>query len=250
MSTVNLAKYTVNLSKGQKINLSKSTDTGLKEIMVGLGWSAASAASAVQSSQVHEVTEVVQPGFFGKLFGAKPKTVTRRVESTGSGRKEEIDCDAWVVLLQNGELKADRDIIYYRNKDLYAHNESVVHHHGDNLVGNKSGNGKGDDEEITINLKELPSYYDSIIVGVTIYSGKEKGQSFGNISDTFVRVVDKKDNFEICRFNQTEMAENKNAITFIAGKLYKEHGEWQFEAIGKGTMSERIRDEANKYRRN
>lgn len=247
MSTVNLAKHTVNLSKGQKINLSKSSDTGLKEIMVGLGWSA---ASAVQSSQVHEVTEVVQPGFFGKLFGAKPKTVTRRVESTGSRRKEEIDCDAWVVLLQNGELKADKDIIYYGNKDLYAHNENVVHHHGDNLIGNKSGNGKGDDEEITINLKELPSNYDSIIVGVTIYSGKEKGQSFGNISDTFVRVVDKKDNFEICRFNQTEMAENKDAITFIAGKLYKDHGEWQFEAIGKGTMSERIRDEAMKYKRN
>ena len=56
MSTVDLSKHTVNLSKGEKINLSKSAE-GLSKIMVGLGWDPATDA------QVQQVTEVIKPGF-------------------------------------------------------------------------------------------------------------------------------------------------------------------------------------------
>ena len=35
---VSLQKKTVSLSKGQKVSLSKATDSGLKHVMVGLGW--------------------------------------------------------------------------------------------------------------------------------------------------------------------------------------------------------------------
>ena len=238
MSTVDLSKHTVNLSKGEKINLSKSAE-GLSKIMVGLGWDPAT------DEQVQQITEVVKPGFIGRLFGAQERTVTRNVVTrTSSG--DTIDCDAWLALLQNGKLKDSDDIVYYGKKDFMVSGSAVVHHHGDNLTGE----GDGDDEQITINLKDLPSQYDSIVIGVTIYRGAEKHQSFGSIKNTFVRVVDERDDFEICRFNQSEMAENKDAITFIAGKLYKDKGEWQFTATGKGTMDKSISEAAAHYRYN
>lgn len=238
MGTVNLSKTTVNLSKGEKINLSKSAADGLSSIMIGLGWD-----PAEDGVVVRDVTEVVHPGFFARLFGAKDHEVTRHIE-TRTSRGADIDCDAWLALLQNGKLVSNEDIIFYGNKDFKVDGKFVVHHHGDNLTGE----GEGDDEQITVDLKNLPSKYDSIVVGVTIYQGVSRGQSFGMINNTFVRVVDERDDFEICRFEQKEMAENPDAITFIAGKLYKDKGEWQFSASGKGTMDKSIHDAANHYK--
>ncbi|MBO5389776.1 MAG: TerD family protein [Lachnospiraceae bacterium] len=234
MSTVNLSKQTVNLTKGERINLSKSSE-GLKKILVGLGWDPA------DENGYRTESVLVQPGFIGKLFGAKDKVVERTVRT---GSNETIDCDAWLALLSGGRLLNNMDIVYYGRKEYYNDSELVVLHHGDNLTGE----GEGDDEQITINLDKLPDKYDSIVVGVTIYQGKSKGQSFDNIKNTFIRIVDEKDNFEICRFNQAEMAEDKGSITFIAGKLYKDKGEWQFTAVGKGTKDASIGDAANHYR--
>lgn len=237
MSTVDLSKHTINLSKGDKINLSKSAE-GLSKIMVGLGWDPA------EDDYCEEVTEVIKPGFIARLFGAKERTVTKNVR-VRSGNHETIDCDAWLALLQNGRLVSDSDVIYYGRKEFYNNDgDMVVLHHGDNLTGE----GEGDDEQITINLKGLPSNYDSIVIGVTIYHGADKGQSFGSIKNTFIRVVDERDDFEICRFDQAEVAENKDAITFIAGKLYKDKGEWQFTATGKGTADKSINEAASHYR--
>lgn len=237
MSTVDLSKKTINLSKGEKINLSKSAE-GLTKIMVGLGWDPA------EDDYTEEITEVIKPGFIGKLFGAKERTVTKTVTVRNSNN-ETIDCDAWLALLQGGKLVDNNDIIYYAHKDFFNNDgDRVVHHHGDNLTGE----GEGDDEQITINLKGLPAKYDSIVIGVTIYRGAEKRQSFGSIRNTFIRVVDDRDGFEICRFDQAEVAENKDAITFIAGKLYKDKGEWQFTATGKGTKDKSIGEAASHYK--
>ena len=233
MATVDLSKKTVNLSKGEKINLSKSNETGLKSVMIGLGWD-----PAEDGFIEREVTK--EPGFIGKLFGAKPTTVTERVRAKSTG---DIDCDAWLALLKDGKLISGDNIIYYGRKELNTSNGNVILHHGDNLTGE----GDGDDEEITINLKALPDTINGIIVGVTIYQGKQRHQSFGMIKNTFIRVVDEKDNFEICRFDQGQMADNKDSLTFIAGKLYKDKGEWQFEAVGKCTMDETISEAASHY---
>lgn len=216
MSTINLSKTTINLSKGETVNLSKSTD-GLKEVMIGLGWDAVEKTKA-------------PAGFLAKLFGMAPASY-------------DIDCDAWLAILKDDKLIKQSDVVYFGNKRYNVGKDCVILHHGDNLTGG----GVGDDEQITVHLDRIPSKYNSIIIGVTIYRGAQRNQSFGSIKNTFIRVVDSRDNFEICRFNQSDMAEDKCAITFIAGKLYKENNEWKFEAIGKGTMDESIGIAVNKY---
>ena len=234
MKSVDLSKNTVNLSKGERVNLSKQSE-GLKKIMVGLGWDPA------EDTYIETVTEHIKPGIIGRLFGAHERDITREV--LRNNNHENIDCDAWLALLEDGKLKDKKNVVYYRNKDLIISGKSVIHHHGDNLTGD----GDGDDEQITINLDELPERFDSIVIGVTIYRGKEKNQSFGCIKNTFIRVVDTHNDFEICRFNQSEMAENKDAITFIPCKLYKDKGEWQFKAIGEGTIDPDINAAISHY---
>lgn len=223
---VSLSKTTVNLSKSDKVNLSKSTSDGLSKITVALGWDEASA----------ETKTVKKHGLIGKLFGsnASDETVSRRVQN--------MDLDAWVCLMEDGEVKkvTDSTLCYYGNLTVGNH----IKHSGDNLTGA----GEGDDEQIVINLDKIPDKYDGILVGVTIFNAKYKRQSFKDIKNFFVRVVDNRDDFEICRYSDNVSEEYSDSTTFIVGKIYKESGEWKFSACGNGITANDIQDAAKKYR--
>lgn len=237
MATVNLSKQTVNLSKSQVINLSKSSE-GLQKVMIGLGWSDA-------KTRTKTVTETIQPGFFGKLFGAQPKTITREVPVAPKSNHE-YDLDAWVAFMKDGKIKDFADVCYYGRKDMSANRGNFIHHCGDDLTG--GGDVNADNEQIFIELDKIPDKFNGAVVGVTIYQGKERGQNFGDIQNTFVRVVDTKDNFEICRYADNISDEYNGCITFIVGKIYKDKGEWNFKAEGYGTKDNSIAYAVSNYR--
>ena len=60
-----------------------------------------------------------------------------------------------------------------------------MRHAGDN----RTGAGDGDDEQIKVNLAQVPPAIQKIIVGVTIHDGEARRQNFGMINRAFVRVV-------------------------------------------------------------
>jgi len=236
MSAINLSKVTVNLSKGEKVNLSKASNN-LNKIMVALGWDPV-------EPEVETVVEKVKPGFFAKLFGAQEKEVTRQIRVSKS--TEDYDLDAWIALERKGKIERIQDVVYYGNLAFYDDdNILIIKHHGDNLTGQGAAN--SDKEQITFNLEHIPSKYDKILVAVTIYRGKERHQSFGIVKNTFVRVVDMNDNFEICRYSQADMSDNPDAISFIAGEFCREGGTWQFKAIGECTKDGSITDVIARY---
>lgn len=240
MGAIDLSKHTINLSKGETINLSKASE-GLKQVMIGLGW------AEVNKTETRTITETVHPGFIARLFGAQDRQIERTVSIDNNAY--DLDLDAWVALLDKKgrfENSIDGPLIYYNNKTyINRHtNTRAIKHHGDNLTGGSVG----DDEEITIDLSEIPDEYSQILVAVTIYEGKHRHQSFGCVKNTFVRVVDTRDNFEICRYETADMSENKDAITFIVGKFIRTGKDWEFEAIGKCTGDASIKDAINKYR--
>lgn len=91
----------VNLQKGQKIDLTKD-NAGLKKLRVGLGWD-----------------PVKKKGGF---FSIKPAN---------------IDCDASVFACDaNGRLKSKEDIVYFGN---LHHHSKAINHAGDNLTGDGDG---------------------------------------------------------------------------------------------------------------
>lgn len=196
----------ISLTKGQKVSLTKEKP-GLSEVVVGLGW------DEVQQKK----------GFFASLF---------------SGSEQDIDCDASVYLLKNGKLSGENDIVFFNNLN---HSSGAVSHHGDNLTGD----GDGDDEQITIKLQRVPAEYDRIVIAVNIYKAKDRNQHFGMVENAFIRVVDKSNNSELCRYNLTDDYSNSTGIIF--GEVYRHDGEWKFNAVGEGIRASYINDIAKRF---
>lgn len=199
----------VSLQKGQKISLTKD-NAGLSKVVVGLGWDEA------QGNQSGG-------GILGALFG---------------GKTQDIDCDASAILLQDGKLRDNKDIVYFGN---LKHSSGTVNHMGDNLTGA----GEGDDEQIVIDLASIPAKYDKIVIVVNIYKAVNRNQHFGMIRNAFVRIVNQKNNSEMCRYDLTENYPGCYAMIF--GEIYRYKGEWKFNAIGQGTNDPGIAELARRY---
>ena len=149
-----------------------------------------------------------------------------------------IDCDAFAIMLQNGQATDKKDVVYFGNLHHYS---GSVNHMGDNLTGD----GDGDDEQITIDLNTVPSQYDRIVIAVNIYQAKSKGQHFGMIKNAFIRLVDARSNKEICIYNLTENYSGQTAMLF--GEVYRSEGDWKFSAVGQGTNDGSVADVAGRY---
>lgn len=153
-------------------------------------------------------------------------------------KPQAIDCDAFALMLQNGKLVAKEDIVYFGN---LTHFTRSVQHMGDNLTGE----GEGDDEQIVIDLNNVPQKYDKIVLAVNIYQAYARKQHFGMIKNAFIRLVDARNNSEMCIYNLTENYSGKTAMLF--GEVYRYNGEWKFNAIGQGTGDGSIGDFAQRY---
>ena len=194
-------KMSVNLQKGQKVDLTKG-NSGLKTLVVGLGWDEA-------------------PRKFS-LFT----------------KHEDIDCDASALLLKNGRLAGNVDVVYYGN---LTHRSGAVRHCGDNLTGA----GEGDDEQIIVELTKVPAEYDKIVFVVNIYQAYQRKQQFGMIRNAFIRVVDADSGKELCKYNLSDNYDGKTAMIF--GEVYRYNGEWKFGAIGEPTADASINETVKRY---
>ena len=150
----------------------------------------------------------------------------------------DIDCDASAILLQQGKFVAKEDLVYFGN---LKHISGAIQHMGDNLTGA----GAGDDEQIMIDLASVPAQYDRIVIVVTIYGAVPKKQHFGMIENAFIRLVDGRNNSEICKYSLTENYSGMTAMIF--GEIYRNNGEWKFGAIGQGTNDPGLGELTRRY---
>ena len=174
----------INLSKGQKVDLTK-TNPGLKKIMVGLGWD---------------------------------------VNAFDSGAAFDLDAAAFMVG-ENGKCPTEKEFVFYGNLE---HQSGSVKHMGDNLTGE----GDGDDEQILVDLEQIPANVSRIAFTVTIYDAETRRQNFGQVSNAFIRIVDENTGVELIRYDLGEDFSIETAV--VVGELYRHNGEWKFNAIGSG----------------
>lgn len=153
-------------------------------------------------------------------------------------KPQPIDCDASALMLRNGKLCDKGDLIYFGN---LQHRTRTVTHMGDNITGA----GDGDDEQIIVDLANIPAEYDRIVIVVNIYQALQRNQHFGLIQNAFIRLVDGRNNNEMCKYNLTENYTGMTAMIF--GEVYKHNGEWKFNAIGQGTNDPGLGELANRY---
>lgn len=153
-------------------------------------------------------------------------------------KPQAIDCDASAILLQNGHLARKEDVVYFGNLRHYT---GTVQHMGDNLTGA----GEGDDEQIVVDLSQVPGEYDKIVIVVNIYQALKRNQHFGLIKNAFIRLVDARNNNEMCKYNLTENYSGMTAMIF--GEIYRYNGEWKFNAIGQGTNDPGLGELTQRY---
>ena len=66
------------------------------------------------------------------------------------------------------------------------------------------------------------------------------------IQNSFIRLVDARNNQEICRYNLTEQYDQATAVIF--GEVYRHNGEWKFNAMGQPTQDGGIAELVERFR--
>jgi stress response protein SCP2 len=138
-----------------------------------------------------------------------------RVNGPRGMREVRIDLDASALLFIGHDLV---DVVFYQQ--LSSH-DGAVRHSGDNLTGE----GKGDDEVITVDLVRLPQQVTAIVFVVTSYAG----HTFERVRNSFWRMVDGSSNAELVRGNLRVGGANTG---MVVAKVYRDGGDWRLMAIG------------------
>ncbi|MER6395371.1 MULTISPECIES: TerD family protein [unclassified Kitasatospora] len=141
----------------------------------------------------------------------------------------DYDLDASALLCNAlGKVVSDQHFVFFNN---LRSPEGSVEHSGDNLTGG----GDGDDEQIRVDLDAVPAGVAKVVFPVSIYDADARLQSFGQVRNAFIRIVNQANGQEIARYDLSEDASTETAMVF--GELYRNGAEWKFRAIGQGYAS-------------
>lgn len=135
------------------------------------------------------------------------------------GHVAAIDLNAAALLFSGTDIV---DVVYHEQLNS---RDGSVRHHGDSVTGE----GKGDDEVITVDLTRLSPQVTTVIFLVTSYSG----QTFEQIDNAFCRLFGGADGTEIARY-ELDRGEHTG---FVMGRLYAAEGSWHYEPIGAAILA-------------
>ncbi len=146
---------------------------------------------------------------------------------TTDGQPFDLDSSA-IACNADGQVVSPGHFVFFNN---LTSPDTAIQHSGDNLTGE----GAGDDEQIRINLAALAPEVDKVVFPVSIYDAETRSQSFGQVRNAFIRVVNQADNNEIARYDLSEDASTETAMIF--GEMYRSGADWKFRAVGQGYSS-------------
>ncbi|MFE2944165.1 TerD family protein [Streptomyces sp. NPDC059255] len=146
---------------------------------------------------------------------------------TTTGTDYDLDASALLVD-ESGKVASDQHFIFYNN---LKSPDGSVEHTGDNLTGE----GDGDDETVKVDLANVPAQVSKIVFPVSIHDAENRGQSFGQVRNAYIRVVNQAGGAELARYDLSEDAATETAMVF--GELYRNGAEWKFRAVGQGYAS-------------
>lgn len=198
----------VSLSKGQGVSLRKD-ENDLSEVTIGLGW---------------DIAEDKKGGLLGSLFKAKaaPAYDLDAVAFLcgNDGKVADVGRDA-----KGKATLVDGDVIFFNNP---KHKSGKIWLTGDN----RTGAGAGDDEQIVVDLNELPGRYGKVVFVVQIYNGAQHGHSFGNVRSAFIRAVDRRGK-EMVRFDLSSDPSFDQCRSMLFAEIVRDGSNWKFTALGK-----------------
>lgn len=142
------------------------------------------------------------------------------------GKGQEIDLDASCVLFD--EKGGFTDAVWFRQ--LRSKDGSITHT-GDN----RTGAGEGDDEQILVDLSQVPASVKTLVFVVNSFTG----QNFSQIENASCRVVDQGTGKEIAKY---DLGAGGTHTAMIMAKVYRHEGEWKMHAIGEHASGRTFQD--------
>jgi len=145
----------------------------------------------------------------------------------GFGSKTEtVDLDASCVMFD--EANNAIDTVWFRQ--LKSKDGSIVHT-GDN----RTGAGDGDDEQIVVDLSQVPANVKSLVFTVNSFTG----QSFSQVQNAYCRIINASNQQEVAKY---DLSVTGSHTAQIMAKLYKHNGEWKMHAIGENGNGKTLQD--------
>ncbi|OQY09021.1 MAG: chemical-damaging agent resistance protein C [Fusobacteriia bacterium 4572_132] len=141
---------------------------------------------------------------------------------------QDFDLDAMCLLVDENNKIAEgneQNFVFYNN--LKDPSEAVIHT-GDNLTGE----GEGDDEVLKVDLDKISEKVNKIIFIVNIHDAEARNQSFGQITNAFIRVLEDGTEKELIIYDLSEDYSIETGM--VVGEIYRNKGEWKFKAVGSG----------------
>jgi tellurium resistance protein TerD len=158
----------------------------------------------------------------------------------GTGGTFDLDVSA-IMINSDRKLPSANHLIFYNNYCSNGHGRDNpctnctigkygILHTGDDPGGENSDG--GDDEAIIIDINKIPADIQEILFVVTIDDAVSKKQNFGQVRDSYIRLVDNSNGKEVMKYELGEDFSIETGIEF--GRLYRRNNEWKFDASGIG----------------
>jgi tellurium resistance protein TerZ len=147
----------------------------------------------------------------------------------------EVDLDVSAVLFDG--QGTDIEAVFFGRLESDAHG---IRHSGDNLTGE----GEGDDEQITAMLGSIGQQVQQVFFVINIYT---QNRTFTQVANPYCRVVDDATGSELCRYSLRD-AGSQNGL--IIAKIAREAGgRWGFHALGLPSRGRTFKDSMADLRR-
>lgn len=144
----------------------------------------------------------------------------------GTGQSFDLDASAFMIDT-NRLIPLEEFFVFYGNTDSP---DAALHHTGDDPTGGNSAD--GDDETITVDLSKVDARIQEILFVVTIHDAIARKQNYGQVRNSYIRIVDDSNGQEVAKYELGEDFSIETAVEF--GRLYKRNDKWKFEASGIG----------------
>jgi stress response protein SCP2 len=150
--------------------------------------------------------------------GAPPLTkVTMGLGWDPARGKRSIDLDASVIVFDTSAKKLE--MVWFGHLKAF---DGALRHTGDNVTGK----GDGDDEQIKVDLSQLPANVAHLVFTINSF----RGHKFTDIERAFCRLVDDQSGAELVRFDLSE-AQRRTAVLMVALSRTP-NGTWEMRALG------------------
>jgi len=144
----------------------------------------------------------------------------------GTGMAFDLDASAFMINKQS-MIPSEGYFVFFNN---FNSPDGALIHSGDDLTGGNSDD--GDDEIIQVDLTKVSDDIEQILFVVTIHDSFDRRQNFGQVRNSYIRIVDDSNGQEVAKYELGEDFSIETAVEF--GRLYKHNGGWKFEASGIG----------------